>query len=61
VDLVVMGIRRERGQDLSLGELALSVARESDVELVLLGARTRRGAVRRKRSPGPAPGAQLPP
>jgi APA family basic amino acid/polyamine antiporter len=60
MDLVVMGIRRDRAEAFSLGDLAFSIARESEVPLVLISARQGRVAGRaRERRPGPS--ASLPP
>ncbi|MDH5305662.1 MAG: amino acid permease [Myxococcales bacterium] len=60
-DLVVMGIRRDRTQGFSLGDLVMSVARDSDVPLVLIAARPpRRGAARRAGRRILARGAPLP-
>jgi len=61
MDLVVMGIRRDRARGFSFGELVLSVARESDVPLVLIGARPRGVAARGGERRGLARGARLPP
>jgi hypothetical protein len=46
-DLVVMGMRRDRGPSMAIGTLALAVARGSDVPLILLGGR-RGGAIGRR-------------
>jgi APA family basic amino acid/polyamine antiporter len=59
MDLVVMGIRRDRTRSLALGDLVISVARDSDVPLVLVGARPPRRAGRKGRR-GALHGAQLP-
>jgi len=61
MDLVVMGIRRDRSGGFSLGELAFSIARESDVPLVLIGARSGRVAARGRGRRVFTPGASLTP
>jgi nucleotide-binding universal stress UspA family protein len=48
-DLIVLGIRRDRATGSTLGDLVMTVARETDAPLVLLGARhvgARRGRMR---------------
>lgn len=45
-DLVLMGLRRDRRAGRVIGALALAIAAESDVPLILIGARGARAPLR---------------